>query len=386
MTESVPSLLAEGASENAPLARVLRHVQDKPVEPRPEDFYAALKLDDHLVVRLREDMPGEREIPIDTRWRNGAVEFTTKFRDVGLTGRRQFLDDVWDADEIRVILYEHSQFDDEYHCPTCGALSRDPDSRVLEGANEVRVRCPECGVVDYIPQGSEPQREPRHDDEVLTDGGTSPSGTSRTRGTRRELPTDVPVFVHRVGGRDSDGSQATISRWTFEAEQVRSVAEEHLQGRVLNATAGKTRLSHDGDVVRNDINPEMPADTHVDVQAADEHWPSESFDSVVLDPPFDAGQAEARYGGWHASDFSVARDALEPLVRPGGIAISLGWTTYAFAEQFAPDWGREELHIYQRGPVHPDVFLMVDRKTQTTLAMDGGKYDTETDRDEEVGD
>lgn len=190
----------------------------------------------------------------------------------------------------------------------------------------------------------------------------------------------MPVYVHRLGGRDSDGSQAVMGRWTFEAEQVRSVVEEHLHGRVLNATSGKTRLNHDN-VIRNDINPEMPADTHHDVQVADEYWPSESFDSVILDPPFDAGQAEQRYGGWHASDFSIARSALEPLVKPGGIAISLGWTSYAFAEQFTDGWERKELHIYQRGPIRPDVFLMVDTKVQRTLGCRPRSEDTEAEQE-----
>lgn len=188
----------------------------------------------------------------------------------------------------------------------------------------------------------------------------------------------MPVYIHRLGGRDTDGSQSVLTRWTFEAEQIRTVVEDHLSGRVLNATAGKTRLDHDN-VVRNDINPKMPADAHHDVQAADEHWPEHSFDRAVLDPPFDEGQADQRYGGWHASDFSAAREALETLVKPDGMAISLGWTTYGFAEQF-DGWRREELHIYQRGPVHPDVFLTVDKKVQQTLEGEAGSSESDDDQ------
>lgn len=181
-------------------------------------------------------------------------------------------------------------------------------------------------------------------------------------------------------------AQRALTKGTENQEQIdelrqkqEELVEDHLEGRVLNATAGKTRLDHDG-VVRNDLNPGLPADTHHDVQAADEHWPDQSFGAVVLDPPFDEGQADQRYGGWHASDFSIAREALEPLVRSGGRAISIGWTTYSFAEQF-DGWAREELHIYQRGPIHPDFFLTVDRRLQRTLA-DGSRYvSPEADRD-----
>lgn len=114
MTDSkVVALLEEAASENTMLARVLRHVQDKPVCPHPSDFYAALKHDRAVVVRLHGEMPGEREIPIDCRFRDGAVEFTTEFRDVGLTGRDQFIDDVRDATNVEVVHHRDSQFEND---------------------------------------------------------------------------------------------------------------------------------------------------------------------------------------------------------------------------------------------------------------------------------
>jgi len=158
MSEDLEDILKKAASENAMLARVRRHVEGRPVEPRAEDFYAALKYDPAVVVRLSGEMPGEREIPIDCRFRNGAVEFTTEFRDITVTGRDQFLEDVREAVEIEVRHHRDSQFAEAWTCPSCGGESTDPDSRVIDHANEVRVTCPQCGAVDYIPQGTEPAR------------------------------------------------------------------------------------------------------------------------------------------------------------------------------------------------------------------------------------
>jgi len=174
------------------------------------------------------------------------------------------------------------------------------------------------------------------------------------------------IRVHRLGGRDRDGTPTFLGKWTFDCEPVRRVVEDAIQGRVLNATCGKTRLRHgSGEIHRNDINPDIPADTHHDVTAIDEHFQPDSFDTGILDPPFDAGQADERYQGFHARDIIAARESLMRLVRPGGVLIEFGWNSHGAGAHHG--WTREELHIFQRGPCLPDVFGVVDRNVQTTL-------------------
>lgn len=175
-----------------------------------------------------------------------------------------------------------------------------------------------------------------------------------------------PVEVHRLGGRDRDGSPSFLGRWTFDTWEVREVVEDSLSGRVLNACAGKTRLRHGGgEIIRNDINDDIPADSRHDVCCIDEHYATDSFDTVIFDPPFDAGQAEKRYEGFHAKDITAARDALSKLVSPGGVMIEFGWSSHGAAA--FEGWSREELHIFQRGPCLPDVFGFVDRYHQRSL-------------------
>src|ERR1700744_5739478 len=53
-----------------------------------------------------------------------------------------------------------------------------------------------------------------------------------------------------------------LHRYTFSFRPVRSWVEQHCEGRVLNLFAGPT-LRH-VDEVRNDLDPAMPADFHLD--------------------------------------------------------------------------------------------------------------------------
>jgi hypothetical protein len=173
-----------------------------------------------------------------------------------------------------------------------------------------------------------------------------------------------PISVHTMGGRDREDRPNFIGRWTFQPRPIRDLVEDALEGRVLNATAGKTRLDHDQVVVRNDINPDIPADIRHDVTVIDEHLETHSFDTVVLDPPFDTSQADKRYEGFHARDIKAARDALDELVAPGGVFIEFGWSSRGVGCR--QQWDREALHLFQRMNL-PDVFASIDRKAQTTL-------------------
>ncbi len=173
---------------------------------------------------------------------------------------------------------------------------------------------------------------------------------------------DYPLYVHNVGGREPDGSPTFIGAWTFETRMVREVVERWLEGRVLNACAGKTELEHDGEIVRNDLNPEMEADMHVDVMEIDEYFDEDSFETVVFDPPFDQSQAEEHYDGMHDTKRGPARRKLMELVRPGGLFVECGWNDHGPGLGYDDSWYREECHRYRRGPSYQPIFLTVDRR------------------------
>ena len=188
---------------------------------------------------------------------------------------------------------------------------------------------------------------------------------SQTVGVYREEPTETVSN----GGRNSDGSARMLSRWTFEYEPARSIVEEHIEGRTLNACAGETKLEHDDEVVRNDLNPERDADTQHDVSNIADHFPPGSFDTVVFDPPFDEEQAETKYDGLHAKDVYSALRGFNELVRPGGKVLTFGWNSWGMRSFSA--FERVETVLLQRGPIHRDVIVTVDERTSGSIT-DGG--------------
>jgi len=169
----------------------------------------------------------------------------------------------------------------------------------------------------------------------------------------------------KVGGTRRDGEPEYIGPWTFQSDIVRHSVLDELDGRVLNACAGKTKLEYDN-VIRNDINPKREADHHYDVCSIDEHLPKDSFDVVVFDPPFDQTQADEHYESMHARDTAKARSAIVELVKPSGKVLEFGWNMHSIADGYH-GWDRRETVIFRRGPNLQPVFMTIDVNTQTKL-------------------
>ena len=158
-----------------------------------------------------------------------------------------------------------------------------------------------------------------------------------------------------------------IGKWAFATKMVRDVVLDAVNGRVLNACCGETKLEKRGcEFVRNDIDSSIDADTHADVRSIDEHYQPESFDAVILDPPFDPGRAEKLYEGMHANGYTEARKAIAPLVNPGGTVVELGWNSWSMSDM--EGWEPVEHHLYRQSSFKADIHLTVDRRiNQTTL-------------------
>lgn len=183
MGDDLVGILNEGANESTMVARVLRHVEDRPVCPRAEDFYATLKYDDQVVVRLRGDMPGETRLPIDCRYRNGAVEFCHEHRDIEIIGRDNFLEDVQDAVDVEVLHHRESQFPSDDGDEDGSATK----TIVADGGREQCVVC--AHQYDRSEHDHCPNCQNSGLDEFATDGGT----LARTDGGTEQF--DHPVEI-----------------------------------------------------------------------------------------------------------------------------------------------------------------------------------------------
>lgn len=170
-----------------------------------------------------------------------------------------------------------------------------------------------------------------------------------------------PVYRRKVGGKEPDGKPTRIGKWTFATKMVRDVVLDAVHGRVLNACAGETKLEKRGcEFVRNDIDESVDADTHVDVREIHHEHPAESFDSAILDPPFDPGRAAKLYEGWHGQEYCHARDAVAELVRPGGTVVELGWNSYGLGDK--DGWERKAHYLFAQASFKGDVHLTIDEK------------------------
>jgi len=188
----------------------------------------------------------------------------------------------------------------------------------------------------------------------------------------------------KIGGKTDDGDPVHLSPWTFEVPQIRRLVESWLAGEVLNACAGKTRLSHDGPIVRNDLDPDRDVDTHYDVCTLDEQFAHGRFDTVVFDPPYTAEMADRHYDGHHIGRTWEPRGAIANVTAPGGHVLTFGYNSDGL--EGWDGWERMATY-YIRTPNWSgnDIVLAVDRKggsapvagdvpepTEQTRLTDGG--------------
>jgi len=150
------------------------------------------------------------------------------------------------------------------------------------------------------------------------------------------------------------------NRWTFRSDTIRAWVEERLAGRVLNACAGKTALAHDDRIVRNDIDEERDADSHVDVCEIADHFDAESFDTVIYDPPFSQYQSTRSYEGREVGDDALAKRQFDALLAPGGRFIQFGFTTTGMPMSLG--YKRQEVAVFNTLGRMNDYLAVVDEK------------------------
>jgi len=171
----------------------------------------------------------------------------------------------------------------------------------------------------------------------------------------RDGETDFPIRYYKVKSH----------KFTFEAKQTRKWVESKLTGRVLNAFAGETELKHSGEIVRNDANPDRPADYHMDANELGSVLERNSFDAIIHDPPWSARQAEESYEGFQAGEVGQTMKLYDRLLKPGGIVIGLGFTATLMPKRLG--YSRDEMAIFEVIGRGDDYLGAVDRKQNTTF-------------------
>lgn len=173
---------------------------------------------------------------------------------------------------------------------------------------------------------------------------------------------DIPTHVFK----------ANSEKWTFQCGTVRTWVEERLEGRVLNACAGETKLRHSGKTVRNDVNKDRPADYHTDLRELPAILEPNSFDTVVYDPPWSVFQVNDKYEGRGQDTIKQSTQmarAIDELLSPAGKILSFGYTLDMIPSSM--NYKIAEVAVFTIPGPGKDFFGVVHRRENHTLSVSG---------------
>lgn len=114
-----------------------------------------------------------------------------------------------------------------------------------------------------------------------------------------------------------------LRRYTFQSPRVKIWVEKNSTGRVLNLFAGITTLNLDE--TRNDVDSATGARYNKDAVDFVTEWRGDTFDTIILDPPYSYRKAMEMYNGHYSSRFKRLADVIPPILADGGRVISFGY-------------------------------------------------------------
>jgi hypothetical protein len=165
------------------------------------------------------------------------------------------------------------------------------------------------------------------------------------------------------------------NQWTFDISPIKRLVGRYLLSSKYSVDpfSGLRSLAS----VRNDLDPEMPAQFHLDAKGflAIMLKKQQQFDLGLFDPPYSYRQASECYKnhgrehltsevtnhGYHAQ----CKDLLAQLICPEGVVISCGWNSSGMGA--SRGFEIVELLIVNHGAGHNDTIVTVERKVQSNL-------------------
>lgn len=123
----------------------------------------------------------------------------------------------------------------------------------------------------------------------------------------------------------------------------------------------------------NDLNPETTAEHHMDAEdflRGMHLWHRNNIALALFDPPYSPRQISECYKGvgrevtskdtQNAALYKRVRDALCPLVAPGGVVLSFGWSSNGMG--IKRGYAIEEILMVAHGGAHNDTICIAERK------------------------
>lgn len=126
---------------------------------------------------------------------------------------------------------------------------------------------------------------------------------------------------------------AMPNKWTFTIKPISNLLKEEVtEGLWCDPFAGENSPAQ----IKNDINPERDTQYHLDALEFLKLQGDESYDGVLLDPPYSNRQISEHYksagvkiNGWHTSAGwgKSIKDEVMRITKKGGKVISCGWNS-----------------------------------------------------------
>jgi hypothetical protein len=155
-----------------------------------------------------------------------------------------------------------------------------------------------------------------------------------------------------------DYIKCPLNRYTFSVKPIRLWVESECEGKTLNLFAGKTCLKIDE--VRNDLDPETPADFRLDALEFARTWTGEKFDTVLLDPPYAYRKSMEMYGGRVCSPFRQLKDELPRIMKANAKIITFGYHSNVMGK--ARGFDVEKIALFSHGGAIHDTIASVERR------------------------
>ncbi len=158
---------------------------------------------------------------------------------------------------------------------------------------------------------------------------------------------------------------------TFQCKPIAAFVDRWSRGYVsVDPFAGDCQLA----TYTNDLNPNTAAKSHLD---AEEFLLSLGDRGIIVscgifDPPYSPRQISECYKGigkpvtakdtQNAALYKRVRDALDALIRPGGVVLSFGWNSAGMGK--GRGYKIEEILLVAHGGAHNDTICTAERKRE----------------------
>ena len=161
------------------------------------------------------------------------------------------------------------------------------------------------------------------------------------------------------------------NKWTFTIKPIAELLKEEMTpGLWIDGMAGL----HSPAQIKNDLNPDNPADYHIDAIEFYKQFKEHSVDGVLFDPPYSVRQVMECYNGigkqvtqedTRMSFYSALKNQIALIVKPCGKVICCGWTSMGMGLNRGFEMTR--ILLVPHGGTKNDTIVTVEKKVRNYL-------------------